>query len=73
MASVSLAAVKIGGVLLGLSPIQTILIAGTVTVIYSSLGGLRGVLITDLIQFAMAMVGSQCGSSGVAVTRSGWS
>ena len=57
MASVSLAAVKIGGVLLGLSPIQTILIAGTVTVIYSSLGGLRGVLITDLIQFAMAMVG----------------
>ena len=57
MASVSLAAVKIGAVLLGLSPIQTILIAGTVTVIYSSLGGLRGVLITDMIQFAMAMVG----------------
>ena len=39
MASVSLAAVKIGGVLLGLSPIQTILIAGTVRVLYSSLGG----------------------------------
>ena len=57
MASVSLAAIKIGGVLLGLTPIQVILIAGTVTVIYSSLGGLRGVLITDLIQFAMAMIG----------------
>ncbi len=57
MASVSLAAIKIGGVLLGLTPIQTILVAGTVTVIYSSLGGLRGVLITDLIQFAMAMIG----------------
>ena len=57
MASVSLAAIKIGGVLLGLTPVQVILIAGTVTVIYSSLGGLRGVLITDLIQFAMAMIG----------------
>ena len=57
MASVSLAAIKIGGVLLGLTPIQVILIAGTVTVIYSSLGGLRGELITDLIQFAMAMIG----------------
>ncbi|MBF88204.1 MAG: Na+:solute symporter [Candidatus Marinimicrobia bacterium] len=57
MASVSLAAIKIGGVLLGLTPIQVILISGTITVIYSSLGGLRGVLITDLIQFFMAMVG----------------
>ena len=57
MASVSLAAIKIGGVLLGLTPIQVILIAGTVTVVYSSLGGLRGVLITDLIQFVMAMIG----------------
>ncbi|MEE2877051.1 MAG: sodium:solute symporter family protein [Candidatus Neomarinimicrobiota bacterium] len=57
MASVSLAAVKISRVLLGLTPIQTILVAGTVTVIYSSLGGLRGVIITDLIQFAMAMIG----------------
>ena len=57
MASVSLAAIKIGGVLLGFSPIQTILVAGVVTVIYSSLGGLRGVLITDLIQFAMAIIG----------------
>ena len=58
MASVSLAAIKIGSVLLNLTPIQTILIASTVTVIYSSLGGLRGVLITDLIQFTMAMIGA---------------
>jgi solute:Na+ symporter, SSS family len=58
MASVSLAAIKIGGVLLGLSPVQTILIAGIVTVIYSSLGGLKGVLITDFVQFFMAMGGS---------------
>lgn len=58
MATVSLAAIKIGGVLLGLSPLQTVLIAGTVTVIYSSLGGLRGVLITDFFQFFLSIGGA---------------
>ena len=58
MASVSLAAIKIGGVLLGLTPVQTVLIAGTITVIYSSLGGLKGVLITDFIQFFLSMGGA---------------
>ena len=68
MASVTLAAIKIGSVLLNLTPIQTILIASTVTVIYSSLGGLRGVLITDLIQFTMAMIGA-VGAAYVALQR----
>ncbi|UXP32256.1 Na+:solute symporter [Reichenbachiella agarivorans] len=58
MATVSLAAIKIGGVLLGLTPVQTVLIAGTVTVIYSSLGGLKGVLITDFIQFFLSIGGA---------------
>lgn len=58
MASVSLAAIKIGSVMLGLSPVQTILIASVVTVIYSSLGGLRGVIFTDFFQFMIAMAGS---------------
>jgi len=58
MASVSLAAIKIGGVMLGLSPLQTMLIASIVTVIYSSLGGLRGILLTDFFQFAISMVGA---------------
>jgi len=58
MASVTLAAIKIGGVLLGLTPFQTVAIAATVTVIYSALGGLRGVLITDFVQFSIAMIGS---------------
>lgn len=58
MATVSLAAIKIGGVLMGLTPIQTLLIASTITVIYSSLGGLKGVLITDFFQFLIAMAGS---------------
>ncbi|RTE53986.1 Na+:solute symporter [Arenibacter aquaticus] len=58
MATVSLAAIKISGVLLGLSPVQTLFIASLVTVVYSSLGGLKGVLITDFIQFFIAMIGS---------------
>ncbi|WP_421897878.1 sodium:solute symporter family protein [Marinoscillum sp.] len=58
MATVSLAAIKIGGVLLGLSPLQTVVIAGTVTVIYSSLGGLKGVLITDFVQFFLSIGGA---------------
>jgi len=58
MATVCLAAIKIGGVMLGLSPGQTLLIASVVTVLYSSLGGLRGVLITDFFQFILAMVGT---------------
>ena len=58
MATVSLAAIKIGGVMLGLSPVQTLLIASIVTVVYSSLGGLKGVLLTDFFQFFIAMLGS---------------
>lgn len=58
MATVSLAAIKIGGVMLGLSPYETLLLASVVTVIYSSLGGLKGVLLTDFFQFFIAMAGS---------------
>ncbi|MEM1137307.1 MAG: sodium:solute symporter family protein, partial [Bacteroidota bacterium] len=57
MATVSLAAIKIGNIMLGLSPVQTLLIASIVTVLYSSLGGLKGVLITDFFQFIIAMAG----------------
>jgi solute:Na+ symporter, SSS family len=58
MAAVTLAAIKIGGVLLGLSPVATILIAGGVTVVFSALGGLRGVVLTDFLLFATALGGS---------------
>jgi len=58
MATVTLAAIKIGGVILGLTPLQTILIAATVTTIYSALGGLRGVVLTDFLLFILAMIGS---------------
>jgi Na+/proline symporter len=58
MASVTLAAIKIGGVLLGLDPIETVLIASVVTVAYSALGGLRGVILTDFFQFFIAIIGA---------------
>ena len=56
MASVCLAGIKIGGALLGLSPVETLLITCTITVVYSSIGGLRGIIITDFFQFILAMV-----------------
>lgn len=58
MATVTLAGIKIGSVLFDLEPITSVLIASIVTVAYSSLGGLRGVILTDFIQFIIAMVGS---------------
>lgn len=58
MATVLLAAIKIFGVILGLAPIKTILLVSIVTVIYSALGGLRGVLFTDVFQFFVAMAGA---------------
>ncbi len=58
MASVTLAAIKIGGVMLHWSPLQTVGIAILVTVIFSAAGGLRGVLWTDALLFVVAMSGS---------------
>lgn len=58
MASVTLAAIKIGAVMMGWTPVQTVVIAAGITVIYSALGGLRGVILTDLVQFGLAMTGS---------------
>ena len=58
MASVCLAGIKIGGILLGLTPFECIFYSSVVTVLYSTLGGLRSVIYTDLIQFFVAMAGS---------------
>jgi len=58
MATVLLAAIKIFGIMLGLSPLSTLLLVSVVTVIYSSLGGLKGVLLTDFFQFFIAIIGS---------------
>ena len=58
MGSVSLAAVKFGEIVLGIPGWVTLLIACSITMIYSTIGGLKAVIITDFIQFIFAMVGS---------------
>ncbi|WP_420633829.1 sodium:solute symporter family protein [Candidatus Palauibacter sp.] len=58
MATVTLAAIKIAGVLLGADKYTTVLVAGTVAALYSATSGLWGVVVTDLLLFAIAMVGS---------------
>lgn len=58
MATVCLAAIKIGHVIFNFSALQSLLIACSVTLVYSTLGGLKGVLLTDFIQFIIAMTGS---------------
>ena len=57
MATVILAAMKIGGVF-GFSRVESALVASGITVLYAMLGGLRGVIFTDFLQFIIAMVGS---------------
>ena len=58
MGAVSLAAVKFGEVILGWPGWLTLLISCSITLLYSSIGGLRAVIITDFIQFFLAMLGS---------------
>ena len=58
MAAVSLAAIKIGGIMLGLSPLNSIIWASIVTVAVAVLGGLRAVLLSDFFLFTLAMVGA---------------
>ena len=58
MAAVSLAAVKFGEIVLGLPGWMTLTIACSITLAYSALGGLKAVIITDFVQFILAMIGS---------------
>lgn len=58
MANVTVAAVKIGHVMFGFDPIQSIAIAAVVTVVFSAAGGLTSVLVTDFVLFIIAMIGS---------------
>lgn len=67
MATVMLAGVKIGSIMLGATPIQTIVAVSVFTVIYSSLGGFKGVVMTDFVQFIIAMVGSV--GAAIAIVR----
>jgi len=58
MSGVTLAAIKIGQVMLGLSAIETVGYAAVVTVIFSALGGFKGVVYSDFLLFFVAMAGA---------------
>ena len=58
MSAVTLAAIKIGQVMLGISPLTTVLVAGSITMIFSAIGGFRGVVYTDFVLFFLAMAGA---------------
>src|SRR5437773_916822 len=58
MATVNLAAAKIAAVLLGWSMAKTLVICAVLNVAFAATAGLWGVMVTDLIQFGIAMSGS---------------
>jgi Na+/proline symporter len=58
MASVNLAAAKIANVMLGWPMWQTLLVCAVLNVAFAATSGLWGVLVTDFIQFGIAMTGS---------------
>ena len=58
MAGVTLAAIKIGQVMLGVSSLEVVIFAGTITVIFSAIGGFKGVIYTDFVLFFVAMGGA---------------
>src|SRR5512147_1690990 len=58
MASVNLAAAKIANVVLGWPILKTLLICAGINVLFAATSGLWGVLVTDFLQFGIAMTGA---------------
>ena len=58
MSAVTLAAIKIGQIMLGLEAWETVVYAGVITVIFSAVGGFKGVVYTDFLLFFVAMAGA---------------
>jgi len=58
MAAVNLAAAKIAAVLLGWPMERTLIVCAVLNVAFAATSGLWGVLVTDFIQFGIAMTGS---------------
>ena len=78
MGTVSLAAIKIGAVIFGFSPVKTLVIALAAVGIYSTLGGLTGSIWADFYQYSVAMIGAVaaayfsvklCGADGAGTLR----
>ncbi len=58
MATVNLAAAKIGNIVLGWPTWQTLLVCSVMTIFFASVSGLWGVLVTDTLQFGITMTGA---------------
>src|SRR3954468_10678423 len=58
MATVNLAAAKIGNVVLGWPMERTLIVCGAMTIFFASVSGLWGVLVTGSIQFGITMTGT---------------
>jgi Na+/proline symporter len=58
MATVNLAAAKIGNIVLGWPTGRTLLVCAVMTIFFASVSGLWGVLVTDSIQFGITMTGT---------------
>jgi Na+/proline symporter len=58
MATVNLAAAKIGNIVLGWPMERTLLVCGAMTIFFASVSGLWGVLVTDSLQFSITMTGT---------------
>lgn len=58
MGTVTLAGIKIGSIMLGLEPWVIVLSISVIVVLYSSLGGIKGVIWADFFQFGIAMTGA---------------
>ena len=80
MGSSSIAAVKIGAVFFGLSPLTSLLIAMAIVGLYAVLGGLTGSIWADFYQYVVAMTGAvavawfavdACGTGGTGGTLAG--
>jgi len=55
IASVNLAAAKIAGILFGIPEWETLVVGGSVVVVFAATAGLWGVMVTDTIQFIITM------------------
>ena len=55
MATVTLAAIKIANVMLGWGRLETVLVTGSICIVFASVSGLWGVLAIDLVQFVIKM------------------
>ncbi|WP_020531562.1 sodium:solute symporter family protein [Flexithrix dorotheae] len=58
MGTVTLAAIKIGGVMFGLEPWVIVVGSSIVVVLYAALGGIKGVIWADFFQYGIAMFGA---------------